>query len=307
MATVFFSDPGDIVDNVENADAASVLVPMRALDEVLQRMAKNMHAGRLSISNTDPVAQSSSPVSTVYLMPYKGNISAQRNASGNWIPRVIPDAGISLNIGALSGSVIYDVFEYDNGGSIALETVAWASQSARATGLTFVDGIYVKSGAPTRKYRGTIRTTTVGTVVTYDSSTGPGTCLLFNAFNRVWRRLRFSEATASWSYTTGANRQSNGDINAIVNFVVGLAEEAVYASFHNSASGMSATVYTGIGYDSTAAMIALARTASEGSMATQYGLVPAIGYHYFSAMEYGAAGATFWGGSEHGLNVMLRM
>lgn len=304
MATIHFTDPNQLVDVIEVADAASVLTPLRELDAVIQQMAHNMHAGRLSISNTDPVAQSSTPVSTIYLMPFDGNVSAQRNASGDWIPRQIPDAGIALPLGALAGSTNYDVFEYDNGGNIALETVAWASGTARATALQFVDGVYVKSGATTRKYRGSFRTS--GSVQVYDSNSGPAISYLWNAFNRVVRRMRYSDATASWNYVVGANRPSNNNASAVCQFLAGLSIDAALATFQESVSGLSTVAYTGIGYDTLAAMVALARASVEGSMSTQYALVPTIGVHYFSAMEFGATGATFWGGSEHGLNVLWR-
>lgn len=307
MTTIHFTDPGTLVDVVETADAASVLVPLRELDAVIQQMAHNLHAGRLSISSSDPVGQSATPAGTLYLLPYGGNVSAQRNASGDWIPRQIPDAGVSLDVTALAINTNYDVFEYDNSGNIALEALAWASNTARATALAAADGVYLKTGATTRKYRGTIRTVSDGgTPKAIDSNEGPAKAYVFNAFNRIWRKLRYSDATASWAYSTGSYRSSNNNAAAVLELVNGLVEDAMRIIFLNSADGMSGTVFTGIGWDSTAAAFSQARATVGATMVSQYTLVPAIGYHYAAALEYGAAGATFYGGVEHALSALWR-
>lgn len=307
MTTVHFTDPDDLVDIVETADAASVLVPLRSLDAVIQQMAHNMHAGRLSISPTDPVGQSATPSATLYLLPYLGNVSAQRNGAGDWIPRQIPDAGVSLNVAALAADTCYDIFEYDNAGNIALEATAWASGTARATSLGFVDGVYVKTGAGTRKYRGSIRTVNDGgTTKAIDSSKSDAKLLVWNSFNRVLRRANFVESTASWGYTTGAIRFANNNSNAKIEIMAGLAEDGLFVALQAAATGMSSTVWTGIGLDSSSAMFVRSRATVAASMLSQYALVPAIGHHTLTDLEYGATGATFVGSLDHSFSALWR-
>lgn len=307
MTTVHFTDPADLVDFIETADAASVLAPLRSLDVVIQQMARNMHAGRLSISPTDPVGQSATPSGTLYLLPYLGNVSAQRNANGDWIPRQIPDAGVSLDVTALAADTCYDIFEYDNAGNIALEALAWASGTARATALTRADGIHLKTGALTRKWRGTIRTVNDGGVTkAIDSSKSDAKLLVWNFFNRVTRRGHFVEPTVSWAYTTATPRLSNNNVGAKIEYVNGLVEDGIFTSFMGSIGGMSSAAWIGIGFDSTVSFSALANATVQSSINAQYAFVPAIGYHYLAALEQGASGATFAGSSQYSFSALWR-
>lgn len=298
MTSYHFTDPNLLVDG-ETANDVDVLTPLRELDAVIQQIAHNLHAGRLSISGSDPLAQSSTPVATLYLLPYCGNISVQQDGSGNWIPYQIPDAGVTLDVSALSVNTNYDVFEYVSGGVITLEAVAWASNTARATALLAADGVYLKSGATTRKYRGSIRTVSSTGTKVYDSSESPAKGYVWNFFNRRPRRYRYSDSTASWAYATASWRASNGNSAAVIEFINGLQEDAFRALFCNAASGQSGTVYTGIGYDSLTTPVAAARASVEAEMVSQYTLQPGIGYHYISTLEYGDSTVSFWGQYEH--------
>lgn len=303
MTSYHFTDPNLLVDG-ETANDTDVLTPLRELDAVIQQIAHNLHAGRLSISGSDPLAQSATPVATIYLLPYGGNVSVQQDGSGNWVPYQIPDAGISLDVSALSVDTNYDIFEYASGGAIVLEAVAWASNTARATALTAQDGVYLKSGATTRKYRGTIRTISSTGTKAIDSSESPAKGYVWNFFNRRPRRLRYSDATASWNYTTAAWRASNGNSGAVIELVNGLQEDAFRAMFCNGVSGQTAVMYTGMGYDSLTTPVAAGRAAVEAVIPCQYSLQPGIGYHYLSTLEYGDATVTFWGGYEHVMTML---
>lgn len=303
MTAIHFTDPNLLVDG-QDANDIDVLTPLRELDAIVQAMAHNFHAGRLSISSSDPVAQSATPSGTLYLLPYNGNVSSQRDANGNWIPRQIPDAGVSLDVTALVADTNYDIWEYDNSGNIALEATAWSSGTVRATAILPANGVYVKDGAGTRKYRGTIRTIDdSGTTKALDSG---AKLLVWNMFNRIMRKGYFSEWTASWSYTTAAWRSANGNANAKVEFVNGVQEDSILVQLMAAASTITGVCWTGIGFDSSSSVVVQARTAVDATMNSRHSRIAPIGYHTFTALEHGATASTFIGTVEHVLDILWR-
>jgi hypothetical protein len=98
-------------------------------------------------------------------------------------------------------SSVYDVFIYDNAGTITLEAVAWTNGTTRATALTTQDGIPVKSGDATRRYLGMFKlSTSTGTEV------GGQRCLIWNVYNQVEIELSVLPTGSSWNYTTATWR-----------------------------------------------------------------------------------------------------
>jgi hypothetical protein len=96
---------------------------------------------------------------------------------------------------------VYDVFIYDNSGTITLEAVAWTNGTTRATALTTQDGIPVKSGDATRRYLGMFKlSTSTGTEV------GGQRCLIWNLYNQVEIELAVFPTGSSWNYTTATWR-----------------------------------------------------------------------------------------------------
>lgn len=106
---------------------------------------------------------------------------------------------ISLTL-SISNTTNYDVFLYDNSGTLTLETVAWSSATARATAIDLQDGVLVKDGALTRRYVGTIRGT--GSNVTEDSKANR---FVANYYNRKLKPVEVTDgALRSTSSTTYA-------------------------------------------------------------------------------------------------------
>lgn len=306
MTAIHFTDPNLLVDG-QDANDVDALTPLRELDAVAQAMAHNMHAGRLSISGSDPTAQSATPVTTLYLLPYHGNVSSQRDANGNWIPLQIPDAGVSLDVTALAPNTNYDIWEYNNSGNIALAYTPWSSGTVRITGLSPADGVYLRTGTPTQKYRGTIRTVNDGgTTKAIDSNASAAQLLVWNMFNRVQRRAYFSEPTGTWSYTTTAWRYANNNSNAKIEFVNGLLEDSIVAQLMTAAATITGTCWTGIGFDSSSAAVVQARAAADATMNCRHSRQAPIGHHTITALEYGATASTFVGAIEHVLDVLWR-
>lgn len=265
--------------------------------------------GRLTLTTGVPVTTSDvTGATTIYFTPYTGNLITLYDGT-RWNLYTFTER--SLALGTLTADRPYDVFLYDNAGTLTLEFTAWTSFNTRATALTTQDGIYVKSGATTRRYLGTFYTTS--TTTTEDSGGGTtsqvgGKRHLWNYYNRVPRSLAVIDTTNSWTYTTSAWRSANNTTNNKVEYIVGIVEDAVHATLAaayqvaNGAYGNAAIgVDTNNDADFTAFNIAYisATTALNGVMMGVHTGIPAgVGWHAFYWIENGlvsGAGLTFLG------------
>lgn len=180
--------------------------------------------GRLTLETGVPVSTTDQTAKTVlYYTPYNGNyVALYDTVNTRWDLYKFTER--SLSIGTLTANTNYDVFIYNNFGSLTLQTVAWsnsgAGTSARASAITQLDGVWVKD-SDKRRYLGTIRTT--GTIGRCEDSTKKRFC--WNVQNQVNRLISYRyTAAASWSSNgLGTWRALNGDpTNANVQVVAGL-------------------------------------------------------------------------------------
>lgn len=168
-------------------------------EEVMADSASIYPGGRLTTVTGAPVTTGNTQTSigTLYWTPWIHNRLSLYNGT-SW--QLFNAAEFNTGLTMTSGKN-YDVFSYISSGSPALElSNAWTNDSTRADNLTTQDGIYVKSGAATRRWMGTIRAS--GTNVTEDSYLKR---FVWNAYNRISRFLVVKEATDSWLYSTGAS------------------------------------------------------------------------------------------------------
>lgn len=206
--------------------------------------------GRLSLTTGVPVTVNDvTAATTLYYAPYGGcSAVSVFDGASSWYQMDFPQVSIAV---PTTTNTMYDVFGYDNGGAFALELTAWTNDTTRATALTTQNGVYVKTGATTRLYLGTFRTTAVSGQ-TEDSYAKRW---VWNYYNRVLRPCRVLEPTNSWTYTTATWRQANANTANQVDVVVGVAEDAIQVSIqvvsHTDASG--AARYVAVGEDSTSA------------------------------------------------------
>lgn len=258
--------------------------------------------GRLTLTSLTPVTTADvTGATTIYFTPYKGNSIALYTGT-NW--KMYQFSEISLALGTLTNALPYDVFIYDNAGTLTLEFTAWTNDTTRATALVLQNGVYVKTGATTRRYLGTFRTTS--TTTTEDSYGGAhqagGKRFLWNAYNRVQRHIGVIDTTDNWSYTTATFRQANGNAGNQVACVIGLSEDLVSAMARSGYANNSVTAAfsNGIGIDSVNTNSAL--VLGGAILATGYAIAPAeykgylsVGYHYIAWLEISqATGTTFW-------------
>lgn len=255
---------------------------------------------RLTLTSATPVTTSDvTAATTLYVSPYKGNKIALYNGS---IWNMRSSAEMSIAVPATT-STMYDLFCYDNAGTPTLEALSWTNDTTRATEIVLQDGVLSKTGALTRRYLGSFRTTTVSGQ-TEDSFANR---FVWNYYNRVRRPMRVIDPTDEWNYTLGSWRQARATATNQLNFVVGYAEDAVTANVEASGLNSSGNVIfqVGLAVDSTSApdtncingvffeFVALQRALRSASLIT----IPAAGRHYIAWLEYSqSTGTTTWFG-----------
>ena len=256
---------------------------------------------RLTLTTGVPVTTSDvTAAGTIYLTPYKGNKIAVYTGS-RW--KLMALTEISLALTATSGKN-YDVWVYDNSGTLTLETTEWTNDTTRATALATQDGVLCKTGTLTRRYVGTFRASAANQ--TEDSVAKR---FFWNYYNRCIRVMRVNINANDYTYTTATHRQANGSAVNQLAFVQGVAEDPVEATFttNSASSGVDIPRQTNIGYDSTtagdgSAMVYALTQDTTGSLADTvfahivfWRRIPTAGYHIVTALEWSTAtGTTTW-------------
>lgn len=244
--------------------------------------------GRLTLTSETAITTADvTAATTIYFSPYGGNRIALYTGS---VWREYDFGQLSLSLSGLTANTVYDVFVYDNSGTLILEAVAWSSGTARATALALQDGVYVKSGATTRRYLGTFRTT--GS--TGQTEKSAANCFLWNYYHRVPFRLAKMDITGHTT-NTAVWRQFRAAGGNQINVVIGLAETMTELIFIVDCSAGSGGWYAGaIGYDSTTAPASsyfLTFSTLRGGVFSNFRHYPAIGFHNYNLLEI-TSGAT---------------
>jgi hypothetical protein len=262
--------------------------------------------GRLSASTGTCVPTADfSGIATIFYTPCTGNRLALY--TGNvWVVRTFTE--ISISVSTCSASKPYDVFAVDGGAAAnpSIETLIWTSSTARATALARQDGVWVKSGAPTRRWLGSFYCNgSAGQ--TDDSLTKRSIC---NGYNRVPRALRRFETTATWTYTTATIREANAAAANQVEILACDPEKptplrlTLQVNTYNTNADVARTA--GFGEDSTTtfmaqqtsnAIIAAWPAGADFPITAALEHYPAVGRHVYSWNEISAAvGTTTWVG-----------
>jgi len=148
------------------------------LEDVLYFQNPLQVCGRLTLATGDPANDNTASSGNVYFSPYLGNR----------VPLYVPGYGfrvytfseLTLDISGISSGVNFDIFLYDDAGTLKLAFTEWNNDTQRATNLILQDGMYVKTGALNYLYLGTGRTSGAG-VCTFDE----GERYLWNMYNRL--------------------------------------------------------------------------------------------------------------------------
>ncbi len=237
-----------------------------------------------------------------------------------------PTAGSSvvINVASTTNVAVGDLVTISGGGNIEVCLVTAVSGTSftvatlvhsyttpavyftgtlgRATALTFLNGVPLKSTQQNKIYLGTIRCSGAGTCT--DSATSR---YVWNYWNRVPRHLYANDTTSSWNYTTQTWRAANANTTlgqARVDMVTGLGGEMVRAHYTaNASNGNSAQCATGVGVNSTsvnsAQVFGGAPDASQQNQITAfYKGYGQTGYNFLQSLEQSvASGTTIWHGS----------
>ena len=256
--------------------------------------------GRLTATTGTPVTTADvSGATSIFYTPYIGDKIALYDGS-SWNHRTFTQITISLS--GFTAIKPYDVFAYDNSGTVTIETLIWTNNTTRATALAYQNGVLSKSGATTRRYLGTV----------YINASGGQTedtilkRYVWNYYNRVARTLRVMDTTTSWTYTTATVRQMRGSTANQVNACIGVAEVPVSLSLRMGAQNSLAgkNMWVGIGFDGTAA-VATSQSSYSTSPVGYYvqtlgagvTIMPVAGFHWFTMLEWSSASGvtTFYG------------
>jgi len=263
---------------------------------VTQSAVPEANGMRLTLTSGVPVTTADVVgAQTVFLTPYiSGTLSLY--SAGAWVTH-IGLTETSLPLGVLLSGKNYDVFAFwtGTGTGIGLEfSAAWASDTTRTDALARQDGILVKATDHTRRYMGTIRTTS--TTTTEDSIANR---FLWNQSNQALRKLKVIDGTASWTYSASAWRAARGQASNSFQYVTGDAASFMRVTtrglIENSGSPEVAAV-VGVGVDTSTANSSDMHGTNASVFATEttafYEGYPGLGWHQIFWIESGTAGPT---------------
>lgn len=259
--------------------------------------------GRLTLESGVAVSTSDQTAKTaLYYTPFTHD--RVRVLSAGSVIREFQFTEITLNAPALTNALPYDIWLYDNAGTLTLEALAWTNTTTRATALAWQAGLgWVKNGDATRLYLGTIFASD-----TNKMEDSLAKRFVWNAYNMKRRPVYVHDTTDSWAYTTATWRQKNNSTAnqfACVCGIAGLSVADLTATALSANSSSTVGRINGIGLDATNANAAgcllgwpanpTANSLTQG-VARLSNATP-LGYHYYSELEYSAAtGTSTWYG-----------
>jgi len=268
--------------------------------------------GRLGLESGVPISttdRATTNATTIYLNAYQSNWVLIYDGSA-WVRRSFSTPSVAVPSVGLKN---FDIFAYWTGSAVALETVNWTDNIARATSLARQDGILVKNGAATRLYLGTARTVASGQTESSKSKR-----LLWNFYNPVAAQFDLQlqgTAGATWDVVTPP-RQISGNSANQVEAVVGLegghgvTRVSVLVFMTRGVAGGGVVARASVALDSkdTFSKVSMYELGTAGSQVMLggfwEGFIP-LGYHYFSANQCGAGAGTVCGwymtGSDRGM------
>jgi len=283
--------------------------------------------GRLTLQTLTPVMTTTQAAKTaIFYTPYEGNQVPLYNGTA-FVMTVFTELTVlttdtASSPAAIGVSKVNDWFVWDSGGGVLklVHGPDWTNDTTRSAGTAIerVQGLWVNSVAITNgpairrgTYVGTTRSNaasqldwTVGGL----AANGASALLnVWNAYNRVNVQAFVGESSASWAYAIGTWAPANANQNTTggnrISWVVGLPEEAIFATHTQFPLTSASNAVAGIGYDSNTAIDAqccagICGTAFNGVIAT-CSRVSDLGAHFFQAMHrlQETGGTCTWGGT----------
>ena len=250
--------------------------------------------GRLTLESGVPVSTSNQAAkTTLYFTPFMGNLIGLYNGTDTWTVYAFTEK--SLDISGYTANKNYDIWMYDNAGTPALDSTIWTNDTTRATALTTQDGIYVKTGATTRRYLGTIRITGTTGQCEYSTTGTAPKLFVWNYYNRINRTMAVAETT-SHTYNGAARKWNNSDTNNLLQYVIGVIEDdasvvQIAARLNAGAAGTYAVVglfVNNVLFDGTdSSWLGILGITTNQYLARPYIVIPSLGYSFSQVGETG--------------------
>ena len=269
---------------------------------LLQLPNLQFNGGRLTVSSGTPVTTSDNTgAGTLYWCPFNGDVLTLLDSNANKIHRQFAQTSFTV---PSTTNTLYDVFAYDNAGTLALENLAWTSSgagtSARASAITFQKGMYVKSSDVTRRLLGTFMTggTSGQTIDSLQHR------LVSNLINPVPMALTVANFTTH-TYGTATFRAWNNDlanssVSCVLDTLLGVQASLFSGTFVSGLLGIGVNATTSIASVNSGVGVFIASGFS--NMGCTYMLPGTSGYNYFAIVEIAyAAGVSFAQGSLQGM------
>ncbi|MBD2001918.1 MULTISPECIES: hypothetical protein [Cyanophyceae] len=280
-------------------------------DEVLnyqlaisEHMINGVCNGRLELQPISINIGNITGANALYFNPHEGNkIGIYNEGSDSF--KIMSFSTVTANLASLAVNTIYDVFAYDDDGSLNLQLVAWTNATNRASEITLIKGVWCWVSNPGRRYLGTIRTSGAG-----QSEDSTLRRFVWNIQNRRLKKLSALEVSASWGGIAGWRAANAGTTVGVqrVEAVFGMVENSFRATHIGAFRATTITDNAvGIGINSTSVNSAElgGRQTSTGNYVEQsiaeYSGIPPIGYVYFQRLEFGGATTTWFGNNNPGI------
>lgn len=265
--------------------------------------------GRLTTVSGTPILKSNQLAkTTLYYTPFVGNQIALYSGS---VWTVLTFAETALSLSGYTASKNYDIWGYNNAGTLALDSTVWTNDTTRATALTTQDGVYVKSGDATRRYMGTVRINSTGGQIDWViGASGSGgveaKITIWNENNRVLISNVIRDSASSWTHANNSTWSSmNASTNNRQTFIIGRSIEPVTANLTVFCiTATSATQAVAFGLDSTSSPdssqiitgVTYATNAQWTRVSSTFDKLVTEGNHFIQAIDYAFGGtATFYG------------
>lgn len=257
--------PGPTAADIANAQSNAAVATAKAAEATTQAgnaassaaaaaAIGNMVApqGRITTASNTPIpATEQTSITALYYTPYKGNKCPIWNGASYSIFTFAQLTLALSNTAHLNGN-LYDIFAFNNNGSMAIGTgPAWSSISSRGSGAGTSEIVYnngypcntnvitLKNGATTYSNIPLKQATYLGTVyITADGQTkvnfkptpaslGSAPVVgVYNAYNRVPISV-FCQDYGTWVYSTATWRPMDGSNNNRISFVDGQGQLSV--------------------------------------------------------------------------------
>jgi len=232
--------------------------------------------------------------SNLLYAPAVGTRCLVYEATDEWVPKKIPDAGLTVACTGLTNSTAYYAYVYDSDAGGDLDTMILST-----TAPTTQNGISVMTGFTARTLVARCYADASGNITTYAEDAA--THLVNNVYNKRRVAVFKTDTTSSWTYATAAWRQARAQSTNRVQIVCdGVNHIAARVAASATVGATAQNAVTGVGIDSTSANSAQAITFTNGTLASPiisfYEGVPSAGYHAINWLEYTTgATATFYG------------